>query len=132
MQLTAKNIELTLRSVPDSALTPDVLATIESEIYVQKPVTLLDFFFDEDWALIESVAVWRGLIQQFTHEHDGNGGALLKCQADSREIMFTRKGWAVRTVHFQKQFNATDASFRYCGHASSKRIYWGSLPRAKD
>src|SRR5204863_2228500 len=107
MEVTAKSIELVLRATPESGLTPDILATIEDEEYVQRPLVLSDFFFDAHWALLENTIVWRGLIQKFTHNRDGAGEYSLRCQADSRELDFTKRGWNVRTVRNQALINPT-------------------------
>ena len=123
--LDSNAITLKLYANPDAGLTVTVLQTIEAEDYHQKPVTISKALFNADTrALISVYPIWRGKIDQVTHEDTGDSYAIVaKCE--SRSIDFTRRGFAVASNAQQDQISSGDRFFEYSGVAGSVEIAFG-------
>lgn len=123
--LQSNSITLKLYANPDAGLTVTVLQTIELENYHQKPVTISKAIFNADTrALISVYAVWRGRIDQVSHEDTGDAYAIV-ARCESRSADFTRRGWAVAAHAQQDQISAGDRFFEYSGVAGSVEIAFG-------
>lgn len=124
--LEANAVTVALRAVPDSALTPDVLASIEDYAYKQSEVTLSTAFFDPDThALVSVEPAFIGILDQIVHEEDGEGGYRLAARLESRARDLTRTGSRRRSHEDQLTVNAADGSLRHAATVSTQRIYWG-------
>ncbi|MCL8385575.1 DUF2163 domain-containing protein [Xanthobacter aminoxidans] len=127
--LSASSITLTLSAIPDAGLDPDVLATLEAEVYHQRPVTLSRAYIDPDTrALISVERVFRGYVDQVSHEYTIGGGSVLTCAVESRARDNTRKGWRTRSDADQKRIDASDGGMRHATIAGKQVIYWGKYP----
>lgn len=127
--LSAPSITLTLTAIPDTDLSPDVLATIEDEDYHQRPATLSRAYIDPDTRdLISVERVFRGYVDQMVHEYTIGGTATLTCTVESRARDNTRKGWRIRSDADQKRIDANDGGMRHATIAGSQVIYWGKYP----
>ena len=127
--LAPPSITLTLTAIPDAGLTSDVLSSIEAEAYHQRPVTLNRAYIDPDTrALISVERVFRGYVDQISHEYTIGGGSVLTCAVESRARDNTRKGWRTRSDADQKRIDAADGGMRHATIAGSQVIYWGKYP----
>lgn len=104
---SAPEITMRLRSVPDSSLTPDVLATIFSETWHRKRVTIFRALFDASTqGLIEVATRARGVLDQINFvaepSPDGPGAAYLEAKVESALIEWQRSGAHDRNDESQK------------------------------
>lgn len=126
LSLDSAAITLRLYANPDTSLTEDVLRTIETENYHQRPVTISKALFNADSrALISVVPVWRGYLDQVTHERGPEGYSLVG-RCESRSIDYTRRGWASASDAEQQQISAGDRGFQYTGVAGTVAVPFGA------
>ena len=124
--LAASSLVLRLRSIPDSALSPDVLATIESESYRFRPATLWVGFFDPDTLDRISMEVfYRGIIDALEHKIEADGSAYLEGTLSSRAVDYMKAGTSIRTTEDQKRFSSGDRFFDFVGEIGHQKIWWG-------
>src|SRR4051812_31410285 len=72
--LSAVQVVGRLTGIPNSALSPDVLATIESEVYHQRPCTLaVAYFHPTTYALLSVEIDYRGVIDRIVHKEQVDG-----------------------------------------------------------
>jgi hypothetical protein len=90
---TAPEITMQLRSVPNTDLTPDVLATILTEDYHRKPVYIFRGLFDVDGAVIEIALRDRGSLDSVSYVEDPDSGtAMIEAKVESKLIDWNRGG----------------------------------------
>lgn len=131
--LSAVPLVLRLTAVPSSDLSPDVLASIEQEQYHQRPITISTAYFDPDTrGLIAVERVYRGYIDQITHQLQAGGGAVLEAHCESRSLDHARTGFRRRSDADQRRIDAADASFEHAAVVGSVDIYWGRNPAKKS
>ena len=124
--LAASSLVLRLRSIADSALTPDVLATIEEQSYRFRPVTFWLGFFDPDTLeRVSMEAIWRGVIDGLEHKEDADGSAYLEATLSSRAVDYVKAGTSIRTTEDQKRFSPGDRFFDFVGEIGHQDIPWG-------
>ncbi|MFG1205559.1 DUF2163 domain-containing protein [Xanthobacter flavus] len=127
--LSSNSINLTLTAIPDTDLSPDVLATIEAEQYHQRPVTLSRAYINPDTRAVVSVQrVYRGYVDQMVHDYTEDGQATLTCIVQGRGRDNTRRGWRTRSDADQKRIAASDGGMRHAATSGTQDIYWGKLP----
>lgn len=123
------SLTLSVAAIADTDLSPDVLATIESEQYHQRPVTISRAYFDPDTlALVSVQRRYRGYVDFFDHDETVGGEANLTCTVESRARDNTRRGWRTRADADQKRISATDGGMRHAATSGTQDIYWGKLP----
>ena len=123
--LASRPLTARLRAVADTALDADTLATIESEAYSQRPVTLYTAYFDRDTrALISVEQEWAGIVDTFEHVEE-DGDHVLVGHFESRSIDYTRRGAAIRSNGQQNLISAGDLFFDYVATVAEKDIYFG-------
>jgi hypothetical protein len=123
--LASRPLTARLRAVADTTLDADTLATIESESYSQRPVTLYTAYFDRDTRVLISVEQeWAGIVDTFDHVEDG-GDHVLVGHFESRSIDYTRRGAAIRSNGQQNLISAGDLFFDFVATVAEKDIYFG-------
>lgn len=131
LTLESNAITLKLYANPDTVLTEDVLRTIETEDYHQRPVTISKAIFNADTkALISIIPVWKGYVDQITHERSADGYALVG-RCESRSIDYTRRGWAVASNAQQQQISTGDIGLEFCGIAGQVEVPFGTADKRK-
>lgn len=126
LSLDSNAITVRLYANPDTGLTEDVLRTIETENYHQRPVTILKAIFNADTlALISVNTMWRGYVDQVSHERSPEGYAIVG-RCESRSIDLTRRGWAVASDANQKLISAGDRGFEYAAVAGQVEVPFGT------
>ena len=124
--LASTSLVLRLRSIADSALTPDVLATIEIESYRFRPVTMWVGFFDPDTLDRVSMEVfYRGTIDNLEHKNEADGSAFLEATLSSRAVDYVKSGTSIRTTEDQQRFSSGDRFFDFVGEIGHQDIPWG-------
>lgn len=129
MDLSAVSLVARLSAIPDTSLTPNVLATIEAEIYHQRPVTISRAYFHPDTGVMLSVERWfRGYIDKIDHEEDIGGNFQLVAYLESKSRDHTKTGYRLRADSDQRSINPNDGGLRYAATAAQLEIFWGRYP----
>lgn len=126
------SIELRLRSIPDTDLSPDVLGTIHDEDWHQRPVTLSTLYIDPATrATINHVVKFTGKLDTLRHKvNPAEGLAELVGTAESYLRDLTRRGYTKASDGQQQAIYAGDAFFEHAAQAGTQPIYWGrNTPR---
>lgn len=127
--LVTSTLEVRLTAIPDSGLDPDVLGSIESEAYHQRPVTISRAYYDPDSRAILSVErLFKGFVDQVEHDVTIGGEAVLIGKLESRARDFSRKGHRVRSDTDQRRIDVDDGGLRHAATSGNQDIYWGKLP----
>lgn len=127
--LSSAAITFRLTAVPNSDLTPDVLASIESETYHGRPVILRRAYIHPDTrALVSVERIWRGYLDQVSHSYTIGGEAVLEMSCESRARDNTRRGYRTYSDADQRRIDADDGGFRHAATAAAQTIYWGRTP----
>lgn len=121
------SIELVLRSIPDSALSPDVLGTIHSEDWHQRPVSIWTLYIDPATrAAINHIVKFTGKLDTLRdRENPADGTAELIGTAESYLRDLTRRGYAKASDAQQQALYSGDAFFEHAAIAGVQPIYWG-------
>src|SRR5262245_33428438 len=68
-ELAASPLTVSLRALPETALSPDVLATIDNYAYKNRPVTLsLVYFNPSTGAVATAFTWWQGYVDVIDHQ----------------------------------------------------------------
>jgi hypothetical protein len=131
-ELVSQDFTVELRAIPETAITPDVLATIETYPYRGAPVTIYRFFFHPDTgaALDNPIVLRQGYCERIEHQQDGETYKLVAFIA-SKAFDLQRAGVRVRTTSDQHLINATDNAMRHVAKAHTEKLFWGSNPPAR-
>lgn len=126
---SAVPLTLRLSAIPDSPLTPGVLASFEQEVWHQRPMTAAYAFFHPDSRELLSVEVWfRGYMDQTFHIKRRGGERALEMRVESRARDNTKSGVRLRNDADQQQIAPGD---RFCEHSATAGTdvgYWGRNP----
>ncbi len=127
---TAREMSIELSSIPNSGLTPDVLATIELESYKGRPVRLYQMFLDPDTqAEVGVVLRFAGTVDEIPHEYLVGGKYSLTAHCVSRAIDHQKTGHQLRSTDSQKLIDPDDdGSFDRAATAGTELINWGQAP----
>jgi len=130
---TSIPVEIRFSSVPNSDLTPDVLAGIESETYKGRTVRIYRIYKDASTrANLGPVrAVWAGTIDQVEHVWSVGAEAVLLIKCESRSLDSQKTGYRMRSNEDQKLIDSADKGFHHSATAGSEAIEWGKSPDAK-
>jgi len=120
-----------LTSIPNTDLTPDVLATIENEIYHQRLCSLSTAYFNADnGALLNVELEYEGYIDQILHTETIDGRACLEVHLESRFRDHQRSGYRLRSNLDQQRIDATDNGLKYVTKVEDEHVLFGKLPPA--
>lgn len=126
MDLSSMPVLVELTSIPNSALTPDVLATVESEQYHQQPAVLSTAYINPDTRAVVSVQRWyRGYIDKIEHQDQVGGQAVLSCNLESKSRDHLKKGYRTRSDADQRLINVNDGGLSFSAVAGQQQIIWG-------
>lgn len=124
--LSSAALIVRLSAVPNSDLTPDVLAGVESEQYHQRPATVFTAYLDPDsGALISVERVYRGYVDRIEHDMTAGGSAQLVVYLESRARDHTKSGHRLRSDADQRLVVPDDGFYRHVATAGTTTIYWG-------
>ena len=126
--LSAVQVVGRLTGIPNSLLTPDVLASIENYYYHQRPATLAVAYFHPDTFALLSVEVdYRGYVDRIVQKETDGGAAVLEVYLESRFRDHQKSGYRVRSDADQRRIDPTDDGLRHVTKASSEQIIFGRL-----
>lgn len=121
------SIELRLRSIPDTDLSPDVLGTIHDEDWHQRPVSIWTLYIDADTrATINHIVKFTGKLDTLRDRvNPADGTAELVGTAESYLRDLTRRGYTKASDAQQQALYTGDAFFEHAAQAGTQPIYWG-------
>lgn len=126
--LDAIGVTVRLTSVPNSDLSPDVLATIENYTYHQRPCSIMAAFINPDNYTIMSVeTIYNGYIDQVVHDTNIEGNAYIEGRLESRFRDHQRKGYRVRSDLDQKRIDGSDTGLRHVTTVATETILFGKV-----
>lgn len=110
-----ESVELVLRAIPDTDLTPDVLGSIFSEEWYQRPVQLSALYFHPDTfaSLGDAVVKFTGRIDTIDYEEDSSGNAELKVVCESFLIDITKRNFEMASHDHQQEVFPGDFGFEH-------------------
>lgn len=124
--LASEKVEVTLRAIANTELSPDVLATIEDEQYHQRPVTIWQFIFDADTgSLATAIRHYSGYIDQIEHK-DEDGEYSLVASLESRSRDHQKTGYRMRSTSDQDQISSGDLFYQHVSTTSTVTRKWGT------
>jgi len=127
--MMAQGLTIELAASPNDGLTPDVLATMEQEVWHQRPVTISEIFFHpETSALLFVEPLYRGFID--TIEYTQGDDAKLIAQCESRALDNSRENYRMRSLNDQHLIDGTDDFYSFVENAGKEVIPWGQDPNA--
>jgi hypothetical protein len=123
-------IQIRMSSIPNSELTPDVLAGIEDEDYNKRPVKLYRGFYDPaNYTILDARWLrWSGTVDYIEHEIEPGGQAHLIFHCESRRLDDQRTGYRMRSDEDQRLIEANDRFFEHVATVGSRTIDWGRRP----
>lgn len=126
--LSAVAVSLSLSAIPNTELTPDLLASIELEQYHQRPVTLSVAYINKDTrALISVERLFRGYLDVIDHEQEVGKPYTLSMKLESKSRDHTRKGYRMRGNADQRLIDANDGGLQHVGQAGDNALQWGRI-----
>lgn len=126
-------IELRLRSIPDTALTPDVLGTIHNEEWSQSPVQIRELYFDPaTMAPVADVVKFTGRLDVLIDGVEPESSrAELVGTAESYLRDLTRKGNASASDVQHQILYPGDRFFEHAATVPNESVSWGRDPPKK-
>lgn len=126
-------VQVTLRSIADSALSSDVLASIEEEDYRNRPVTIYDLFIEPSTRELVWVRVkWRGRVSKVEHNERGDGTYELIGTLEPRTMGLSRTGAQMRSDIAHQAIWSGDKFFEHAAVTPTQPTYWGrKAPKTK-
>jgi len=116
---------VSLSSIPDTALDPDVLASIEAETYHQRPVIFYTAYFDPaDMSLITVITRYRGYLDKIVHQ-DGPDRYTVTAMLESRARDNRRHSVRLASDADQRKIDPDDQFFEHAASVRTEKVYFG-------
>jgi hypothetical protein len=127
--LSVEPITVHLSSIPNTALTPGVLATIHGYQWHQAPATLYTAYFHPDTrALIMVERIARRRIDTIDDVSTVGGPAELVAKLQPLNLDNPQRGFMVYGDADQRLIDADDGWLAFAATAGTQTISWGRLP----
>lgn len=111
-----------------SSLSPAVLATIENEVYHQRPCVISTAYFNaETYALLNVEVEYRGYIDRIVHVEKTGGEAALEVHLESRFRDHLKTGYRVRSDQDQRNLFPTDDSLKHVTVVVTEKVTFGQV-----
>jgi hypothetical protein len=124
--LEAVQVVAKVTAIADTALNPNTLASIENEVYHQRPATIYTAYFNADtYALLSVELEYRGMIDRIVHAESSDGEAVLELHLESRFRDHQRTGYRVRSDKDQRRILANDNGLRHVSSVQNERVLFG-------
>jgi len=124
--LSASPITIKLRSVPEAALSPDILPTIDNYAYKNRPVHITLAYFDRaTGALVTAIQWWQGYIDQIEHDQTVGGEYALIAHCEPASLDHSRIGYRMRSDTDQKLIDPADRFFEHAAITALQQIPYG-------
>jgi hypothetical protein len=126
IDISASPLRVTLRAIPDSHLTPDVLATIDDEPYKNAPAFVSQAFFDRTTgALVTVQRLWQGYVDTVNHDETIGGEYALVGVLEPRSLDHSRRGYRMRTDEDQRRLDPNDRFFEHAATTPTEQLPYG-------
>jgi len=126
VDLSASPLNVKLRAIPETDLSPDLLATIDSYGYKDRPVTLSFAYFDRtNGSLALTVPVWRGYVDKVDHDETVGGDYVLIGRLEPRSLDHSRTGHRTRSDADQRAMDPNDRFFEHAATVHTETLYYG-------
>lgn len=124
--LSASPITVRLRAVPETALSPDVLASIDNYAYKNRPAHLSLAYFDRvNGTVVTAIQWWQGFIDLIDHDETVGGEYTLTAHLEPMSLDHSRTGYRMRSDADQKLIDPNDRFFEHAGITAQQRIPYG-------
>jgi hypothetical protein len=119
-------LTVTLSSIPNTDLTPDVVASVETYTYYRRPVTMYRLYHDPDLrTIISAQQRYRGFIDRLTHKRNTDGTYSISAVCETRSKNHQKRGFRRYSDMDQKQLLATDDFFHISAAIVGQDYFWG-------
>lgn len=133
VELTASPISIKLRAVPETPLTPDILATIDDENYKGATVYISLAYFDRTTgAIITTMRQWRGYVDYVEHTGTVGDDYALVGRLEPRSLDHSRANTRVRGDADQKLLDAADVFFEHAATTPTETLPYGRSTTQPD
>ena len=124
--LAASPITVRLRAVPETELTPDVLATIDDYAYKNRPAHLTLAYFDRvTGAIVTAIQWWQGFIDLIEHEQTVGAEYALVAHLEPQSLDHSRLGYRMRSDTDQRLIDPADRFFEHAAMTASLNLPYG-------
>jgi len=124
LSMAAQGLKIELPASPDDGLTPDVLATMEQEVWHQRPVTIYEAFFHPVTHMLLFVEpLYRGFIDTLEYINGQDAKMIISCE--SRALDNAREGYRMRSLNDQHLIDGQDNFYSFAESAGKVTIPWG-------
>lgn len=131
VDLSASAISVKLRAIPETALSGDVLATIEDESYKGRPVIITRFYFRRDTGVMTlALVLWRGYVDNIDHNRTVGADYTLVAHLEPRSIDHSRQGFRVRGDADQRLIDPADAFYEHAATTPTEILPYGRASTA--
>ena len=126
--LSASPLAVRLRAVPETELSPDVLATIDTYAYKNRPAHLSLVYFDRlTGAVVTVIQWWQGYIDLIEHEQTVGGEYVLNAQLEPISLDHSRTGYRMRSDADQKLIDPADRFFEHAAITVTQNLPYGRV-----
>lgn len=127
--LSASPITVRLRAVPEGGLTPDVLATIDTYAYKNRPAHLNLVYFDPiTGTVVTALQWWQGYIDLIDHDQEVGGEYTLLAHLEPMSLDHSRTGYRMRSDTDQKLIDPADRFFEHAAVTGTQQVPYGRRP----
>jgi hypothetical protein len=124
--LSASPLTVKLRAVPETELSPDVLATIDNYAYKNRPAHVTLAYFDRvTGGLVTAIQWWQGYIDVVSHEEIVGGEYVLTARLEPLSLDHSRTGYRMRSDADQKLIDGADRFFEHAAITATQNIPYG-------
>jgi hypothetical protein len=124
--LSASPITCRLRAVPETELTPDVLASIDDYAYKNRPAHLTLAYFDRvSGVLVTAIQWWQGFIDVIEHDQTVGGEYVLTARLEPLSLDHSRTGYRMRSDTDQRLIDPVDRFFEHAAITAMQSIPYG-------
>lgn len=124
--LTASPLRVILRAVPNSALSPDILASVDDYVYKNRRAYLdLAWFSRATGSIVTNVRWWQGYIDMIEHDETVGGDYSLVARLEPASLDHSRIGYRMRSDLDQKMIDPTDRFFEHAALTPTEQISYG-------
>lgn len=124
--LAASPLTVRLRAVPETDLTPDILATIDNYGYKNRPAHLLLAYFDPvAGSIVTAIQWWQGYIDTIEHQQTVGSDYVLVANLEPLSLDHARIGYRTRSDADQKLIDPADRFFEHAAITAMQNLPYG-------
>ena len=120
---------LKLTAVPNSDLSPDILASIDRDYtWHQRVATVMTAYFTPANVLLSVETEGRFYIDRLVFQHGLGGESVLMLYLESKARDLIKTGYRIRSDEDQKLIDSNDCALRHTIDAATIPVIWGRAP----